>query len=305
MGQVNEGHRSVSIDSIRFRDRAMRVMRRFSRSKYAMSGLVTVIGLIVIAIFAPVIAPHDPLAQDHEMLRHPPSLAHPFGTDAFGRDVFSRVIYGSRYAVFLTVVIIGIQAIIGVGLGLIAGYYGGYVDSLIMRLVDLSLSIPGIVLALAIAGMLGGGLFPIIIAISVIGWRGFARLVRGDVLSVMEENYIEAAKGSGVKDRRIILRHILPNVTGSITVYATLTMPTVLLWSAALSFLGAGVQPPDPEWGALVASGRGDLSTAWWISTFPGLAIMIVVIGFNAVGDGLRDALDPKQTYGMTGEKDE
>jgi peptide/nickel transport system permease protein len=247
-------------------------------------------------VFAPVVAPYDPTRQDYQALTEPPSVAHPFGTDTLGRDVLSRVIFGSRYAVFLGIVIVGIQMVIGVSLGLIAGYYGGLVESFIMRLVDISLSIPGIVLALAIAGMLGGGLVPLIIAVSLIGWRGFARLVRGDALSVMEEEYIDAAKSSGVSDFRVITKYILPNAASSVIVYATLTIPSIILWSAGLSFLGMGVQPPRPEWGAIIAAGRGEIDTAWWISTFPGLTIMLTVMAFNFLGDGLRDAIDPRST---------
>ncbi|MUV56834.1 ABC transporter permease subunit [Halogeometricum sp. CBA1124] len=273
-----------------------RVAKRILDNRSAVVGLVIVVALIVTAIFAPVVAPYDPAAQNYSALTESPSVAHPLGTDTLGRDVLSRIIFGSRYAVFLGVVIVGIQMVIGVGLGLVAGYYGGIVESLIMRLVDISLSIPGVVLALAIAGMMGGGLTPLIIAISLVGWRGFARLVRGDVKSVMEEEYVDAAQAAGVPDYYLILRHILPNVMSSIVVYGTLTIPSVILWSAGLSFLGMGVHPPTPEWGALVAAGRGELSSAWWISTFPGLAIMAVVFGFNMLGDGLRDALDPRQS---------
>lgn len=271
------------------------ILRRLSQSKLAMGGTIYVALFVIIGIIAPLITPHDPMAQNYDAINQAPSLVHPFGTDNYGRDVFSRVIYGTRYALLLGIVIIGIQMVIGVGLGLIAGYYEGYVETIIMRIVDVSLSIPGIVLALAIAGMLGGGLMPLILAISLVGWRGFTRIVRGDVKSVIEEDYIKAARSSGVPDRWIILKHILPNVSSSIIVYATLTMPTVILWSAALSFLGMGVHPPTPEWGALIAGGRGDLQSAWWISTFPGFAIMATIIAFNAIGDGLRDALDPKQ----------
>lgn len=271
------------------------VLRRISRNRFAVFGLLVVILLLGVAALAPVIAPYQPSEQNYDALKESPSLAHPFGTDTYGRDVFSRVVYGSRYTVFLGVVIVGIQMLVGVSLGLIAGYYGGYVESGIMRLVDVSLSIPAIVLALAIAGTLGGGLLPLVIAVSLVGWRGFARLVRGDVKSVMEEEYIDAAHAAGVSDFRVITRYLLPNAASSIIVYATLTIPTVILWSAALSFLGMGVQPPKPEWGALIAAGRGDIDGAWWIATFPGLAIMFTVIGFNALGDGLRDALDPRQ----------
>lgn len=271
------------------------LLRRLARSRFAMFGLGIVALLIFVAAFAPYIAPYDPSAQHYDALLQPPSLKHLFGTDTYGRDMFSRVVYGARYTVFLGVAIVGIQMVIGVTLGLVAGYYGGYVESAIMRVVDVALSIPAIVLALAIAGTLGGGLFPLVIAVSLVGWRGFTRLVRGDVKSVMEEEYIDSAKAAGVSDIRVITRYLLPNAASSIIVYATLTIPTVILWSASLSFLGMGVQPPKPEWGALISAGRGEIVGAWWIATFPGLAIMLTVIGFNAFGDGLRDALDPKQ----------
>lgn len=271
------------------------LLRRLARSRFAVFGLGVVVLLILVAALAPLIAPYDPTAQHYNALMQPPSLDHLFGTDTYGRDVFSRVVFGARYTVFLGVVIVGIQMLIGVTLGLVAGYYGGYVESAIMRIVDVALSIPAIVLALAIAGILGGGIFPLIVAISLVGWRGFTRLVRGDVKSVMEEEYIDSAKAAGVSDVRIITRYLLPNAASSIIVYATLTIPTVILWSASLSFLGMGVQPPTPEWGALISAGRGEIDSAWWIATFPGLAIMVTVIGFNAFGDGLRDALDPKQ----------
>ncbi|EMA55629.1 ABC transporter permease [Halococcus salifodinae] len=271
------------------------LLRRLARSQFAVFGLGIVALLVLVAALAPYIAPYEPSVQNYEALMQPPSLEHPFGTDTYGRDVFSRVVYGARYTVFLGVVIVGIQMVIGVTLGLVAGYYGGYVESAIMRVVDIALSIPAIVLALAIAGTLGGGIFPLVIAVSLVGWRGFTRLVRGDVKSVMEEEYIDSAKAAGVSDIRVITRYLLPNAASSIIVYATLTIPTVILWSAALSFLGMGVQPPKPEWGALISAGRGEIDSAWWIATFPGLAIMVTVIGFNAFGDGLRDALDPKQ----------
>lgn len=274
----------------------VKVLNRIASDPLALGGLIYILILILVAVFAPVVAPYDPTRQDYQALTEPPSVAHPFGTDTLGRDVLSRVIFGSRYAVFLGIVIVGIQMVIGVSLGLIAGYYGGLVESFIMRLVDISLSIPGIVLALAIAGMLGGGLVPLIIAVSLIGWRGFARLVRGDALSVMEEEYIEAAKSSGVSDFRVITKYILPNAASSVIVYGTLTIPSIILWSAGLSFLGMGVQPPRPEWGAIIAAGRGEIDTAWWISTFPGLTIMLTVMAFNFLGDGLRDAIDPRST---------
>jgi peptide/nickel transport system permease protein len=276
-------------------NRTSKVLLQLAQNRLAILGTVYIVGLCAVALLAPFIAPYDPTAQNYEALSQAPSLTHPFGTDNYGRDVFSRVVFGSRYALFLGVVIVGIQAIIGIGLGLIAGYYQGYVESVIMRIVDISLSIPAIVLALAIAGMLGGGLVPLIIAVSMVGWRGFTRIVRGDVKSIMQEDYIDSARAVGLSDFTIITRYVLPNAAASIIVYTTLTIPTVILWSAALSFLGLGVHPPTPEWGALISAGRSEIQSAWWIATFPGFAIMVTIIAFNAVGDGLRDALDPKQ----------
>jgi peptide/nickel transport system permease protein len=275
--------------------RTKTVMTRVLQNRFAVFGFVVVVMLLFTAIFADFIAPYDPVEQNYDAIKQPPSLEHPFGTDQYGRDVFSRVVYGSRYAVFLGVAIVGIEMLLGVTAGLIAGYYGGLIESIIMRIVDIALSMPALVLALAIAGMLGGGLFPLIVAVSLVGWRGFARLVRGDVKSVMEEEYIDSAEAAGLSDFRTITRYVLPNAASSIIVYSTLTIPTVILWSAGLSFLGMGVQPPKPEWGAILAAGRGEIDSAWWIATFPGLAIMVTVIGFNGLGDGLRDALDPRQ----------
>jgi len=283
------------IDATGQLDRVRVVFARIMQNRFAVFGLFVVALLLFTALFADFIAPFEPAEQNYNALKQPPSVDHPFGTDQYGRDVFSRVVYGTRYAVFLGVVIVGIEMLLGVTLGLIAGYYGGYTESIIMRLVDIALSMPALVLALAIAGMLGGGLFPLIVAVSLVGWRGFARLVRGDVKSVMEEEYIDSANAAGLSDFRTITRYVLPNAASSIIVYATLTVPTVILWSAGLSFLGMGVQPPAPEWGAILAAGRGEIDSAWWIATFPGLAIMVTVIGFNGLGDGLRDALDPRQ----------
>lgn len=278
--------------------RTLKLLRQSVQTRLAMAGMITLAVLVIVAVFADFIAPHPPTVQYHEAVRHPPSLdpLYPLGTDQYGRDVFSRIVYGSRYALFLGIVIVAIQMLVGVTLGMIAGYYKDtYVEGAIMRLVDISLSIPDIVLALAIAGVLGGGLLPLIIAVSIVGWRGFARLVRGDVRTIMEDDYVRAAQMSGVSDVSIMLRHVLPNAIDSVIVYATLNIPTVILYAAGLSFLGLGVNPPTPEWGALVAAGRGDLQGAWWISTFPGIAIMITVIAFNVIGDGLREAVDPRQ----------
>lgn len=270
------------------------IVRRFKRNRLALIGAGVVILVIITAIFAPFIAPHDPIEQNYNIISNPPSIRYPMGTDPLGRGVFSRVVYGTRYALLIGIAVVAIEAGFGLTLGFTGGFYGGIVDTVIMRLVDAVLSIPVIVLALAIAGALGGGLLNMIIAIGVAGWSQFARLVRGSVLSIKEESYVEAAKAIGSNDFRIILRHILPNTIGPVIVYSTLYIPTAILWSAALSFLGLGAQPPTPEWGAIIADGRDYLGMAWWIATFPGLALMLTVLGFNLLGDGLRDALDPK-----------
>lgn len=273
---------------------ASRGWRRFLRNRLAVVGLAIVVAVILVAILAPWLAPYDPLKQNYDDLLQPPSKAHPMGTDALGRDLFSRVIYGSRYALMIGVAVVLLELAVGASLGFVAGYFGGPLDSVIMRLVDMVLAIPTLVLAMAIAGAFGGGLWVMIVAIAVAGWGQFARLVRAQVLALKEVAFVEAARALGASHLRIILRHLLPNSMGPVLVYTTLYIPAAILWSASLSFLGLGAQPPTPEWGAIIADGRGFISFAWWISTFPGLAIMLTTLGFNFLGDGLRDALDPK-----------
>lgn len=271
-----------------------RGLRRFLRNRLAVVGVLMVFLVVLIAVFAPWIAPFDPLKQNYDELLQCPSRQHLMGTDALGRDLFSRVVYGSRYALMIGVAVVLLELAIGASLGFIAGYFGGIWGSVIMRLVDMVLSIPTLVLAMAIAGAFGGGLWVMVVAIAVAGWGQFARLVRAQVLSLKEVAFVEAARALGASHLRIIARHLLPNSMGPVLVYTTLYVPAAILWSAALSFLGLGAQPPTPEWGAIIADGRGFISFAWWISTFPGLAIMITTLGFNFLGDGLRDALDPK-----------
>jgi peptide/nickel transport system permease protein len=270
------------------------MLTELKRNKRVTVGLSLILPLIIIATFAPFITPYDPFKQNFDRLLSAPSFDHPLGTDAFGRDILSRIIYGSRYALLIGVAAVSIQVVIGVTLGLFAGYYGGVIGSVIMRITDMMLSIPAMVLALAIAGFLGPGLRNIIIAVGIVGWSGYVRLVYGEVLSVKEEPYVEAIRAAGGANSYIILRHILPNVSSSLIIYITLSIPVAILWAAGLSFLGVGAQPPTPEWGAMLADGRALLRRAWWIGTFPGLAIMLTVLGFNFLGDGLRDALDPK-----------
>jgi len=271
-----------------------RKLRRFIKNRLAVIGLAIVALIVLLAILAPVIAPYNPLQHDYDELLLSPSFEHLMGTDDLGRDIFSRVIYGTRYALLIGVAVVVLELLIGASLGFIAGYFGGGLETVIMRGVDTVLAIPTLILAIAIAGAFGGGLWVMIIAIAVAGWGEFTRLVRAQVLSLKELTYIEAARAIGAGEARIIFNHIVPNSMGPVLVYTTLYMPTAILWSAALSFLGLGAQPPTPEWGAIIADGRAFISYAWWIATFPGLAIMVTTLGFNFVGDGLRDALDPK-----------
>jgi peptide/nickel transport system permease protein len=271
-----------------------RRLRRFIKNRLAVVGLAIVTLIILLAVLAPVIAPHNPLQHDYDELLLSPSFEHLMGTDDLGRDIFSRVLYGTRYALLIGVAVVVLELLIGASLGFIAGYFGGGLETVIMRGVDTVLAIPTLILAIAIAGAFGGGLWVMIIAIAVAGWGEFTRLVRAQVLSLKELTYIEAARAIGAGQARIIFNHIVPNSMGPVLVYTTLYMPTAILWSAALSFLGLGAQPPTPEWGAIIADGRAFISYAWWIATFPGLAIMVTTLGFNFVGDGLRDALDPK-----------
>ncbi|MCK4682909.1 ABC transporter permease [Candidatus Bipolaricaulota bacterium] len=271
-----------------------RRLRRFIKNRLAVIGLAIVTLIILLAVLAPVIAPYNPLQHDYDELLLSPSFEHLMGTDDLGRDIFSRVIYGTRYALLIGVAVVVLELLIGASLGFIAGYFGGGLETVIMRGVDTVLAIPTLILAIAIAGAFGGGLWVMIIAIAVAGWGEFTRLVRAQVLSLKELTYVEAARAIGAGQARIIFNHIVPNSMGPVLVYTTLYMPTAILWSAALSFLGLGAQPPTPEWGAIIADGRAFISYAWWIATFPGLAIMVTTLGFNFVGDGLRDALDPK-----------
>ena len=268
--------------------------RRMGRDKSGLAGAVIILALILSAFLAPVLTPYDPVKQNLEEMLSGPSFKHPLGTDRYGRDVLTRIVYGCQYALIIGVGVVAIQLFVGVTLGLTAGYYGGFVEAVIMRFTDVFLSIPSIVLAVTIAGFLGGGVQNVIITIGAIGWRDYARLVRGEVLSAKERTYVEAARAVGCGHLRIMLHHILPHTVGPVIAYSAFAAGVAILWAAALSFLGLGAQPPTPEWGAMLADGREDMRDAWWIATFPGLAIMLVVLGFNFFGDALRNALDPK-----------
>jgi peptide/nickel transport system permease protein len=260
-----------------------------------MIGLAIIIVLVLCAIFAPQISPHDPTMMGAGGSLEPPSLAHPFGTDKFGRDLFSRVIAGSRLTLFIGCLAVAISCTIGSLLGLISGYAGGKIDSVIMRAVDVMFSFPDILIALSVVALLGPSLRNAVVAVGISAIPWYARVVRGTVMVEGKKQYFEAAESLGAGHSRLVSRHILPNALPPILVLATLGFSTAILSAAALSFLGLGAQPPEPEWGLELALGRDLMRQAWWIMTFPGLAIAITVLGFNLLGDGLREALDPRQ----------
>jgi len=264
------------------------------KSKLTMIGSFVVLFFIIIAIFAPYIAPYDPIAQDLSQRLQPPSSKHLFGTDQFGRDIFSRVIYGSRIAIWIIILVSIISGGIGTLIGVFAGYFGGIVDEVLMRITDMFLAFPSLVLAMAFAAAMGPSLTNTIIAISLVYWTVYARLARAEALRIKNTEYIEAERAMGASNFRIIFLHVLPMCISPVLVQLTLRMGTIILTAAGLGFLGLGAQPPTPEWGAMVSDGRNYLVDQWWISTFPGIAIAIVVLGFNLLGDGIRDMLDPR-----------
>lgn len=273
--------------------RRVQIFRRILRHRGAVAGFVVLGILLLIALLAPLIAPYDPIAVSRTTLK-PPSAAHWMGTDNIGRDILSRVIYGTRISLRMGFVAVAIAAVFGTAIGVVAGTYGKIVDSVLMRFVDALMAFPGILLALTIAAVLGPGLFNAMIAVGIASIPTFARLVRSSVLQVKETPYVEAARAIGCTDVQMIRRHILPNVLTPILVLATLGIAGAILVGASLSFLGLGAQPPAAEWGAMLSQGRQFMRTAWWIMAFPGLAITITVMAANLVGDGLRDALDPR-----------
>jgi len=268
--------------------------RRFMKNKGAVAGGIIVLIFIFSAVFAPFISPHDPLESNLEDALKSHSWKYFLGTDEQGRDLLSRIIYGGRLSLAIGVVSVSIAIVLGVFLGLVAGYVGGRVDNLIMRFMDILMAFPGILLAMAIVSALGPSTLNLMISIGVYSVPTFARVVRGSVLSIKEMEYVEAARAAGLSDFLIVLTHVLPNCVGPFMVLATLRVATAILVGAGLSFLGLGPQPPTPEWGAMLSSGRLYLRGAWWVATYPGFAIMFVVLGFNLLGDGVRDALDPR-----------
>ncbi len=277
------------------------ILVRLLRSQGGMLGLVLVVLAVLAAILAPVVSPHNPAEQNIADRLRPPfwaeggSLEYPLGTDSLGRDMLSRLLFGSRVSIFVGLVATAASGLVGVGLGLISGFLGGSADSVISRVGDVQQAIPFLVLAIAAAAMLGPGLLNLILVLVITTWVTFFRVVRGEVLSVREEQYVMSAYAIGASKARIILRYILPNVTASIIVIATLLVANMIIFEASLSFLGLGVPSSNPTWGRIVADGREYIAEEWWIAFFPGLAILGTVMGINLLGDWLRDALDPRR----------
>ncbi|MBB5042428.1 nickel transporter permease [Shinella fusca] len=275
--------------------RAYVAWRRFTANRLAVIGLAIILGLIVLAVFAPVLAPHSPYVGDLANARlMTPGPGHWLGTDDQGRDILSRLIYGSRLTLQVVVLVAVIAAPIGLLVGTVAGYAGGWVDAVLMRITDIFLAFPKLVLALAFVAALGPGIGNAIIAIAITSWPPYARIARAETLTVRNSDYILAVRLMGASPWRIVLRHIMPLCISSLIVRVTLDMAGIILTAAGLGFLGLGAQPPLPEWGAMIASGRRFILDQWWVAAMPGFAILIVSLGFNLLGDGLRDALDPR-----------
>ena len=267
---------------------------RLKRNRMAMTGLALVLGLFVVSAFAPWLAPYDPNQIDLKQVLMPPSPSHYLGTDTLGRDVLSRIIFGSRVSLKVGFVAVGLATLIGLLVGALAGYYGGWVDSALMRLVDLMLCFPAFFLILAVIAVLEPSIWNIMAVIGLTGWMGVARLVRAEFLSLREREFVTAARALGAGDTRLILRHMLPNALAPVMVSATLGVAGAILTESALSFLGLGVQPPTPSWGNILTAGKDNIEIAWWLSVFPGLAILFTVMSYNLLGEGIREAIDPR-----------
>ncbi len=268
--------------------------RRFRRNRGAVVGLVLVVALVLIAVLAPTLAPFAPDAQDLRARLRPPSTAHPFGTDEFGRDILSRVLYGARISLFTGLVPVVSGLLVGTTIGLLGGYYRGWLDDVLMRVMDVLLAFPSLLLALAVVGTLGPGLVNAVVAVAIVAVPGYARLARSVVIAAREEEFVHAARSLGAHDLRLMVRHVLPSTIGPLTVQATLGIGFAILSMAGLSFLGLGVQPPTSDWGEMLSRGRRFLPGSSWLLLYPGAAISLTVLAFNLLGDGLRDAFDPR-----------
>jgi peptide/nickel transport system permease protein len=267
---------------------------RFKCHRLGLTGAMVVLLLFIVSLAAPVISPYDPSYIDIKSILEPPSYEHPLGTDQLGRDVLSRIIWGGRISLMVGFVAVGIATVVGVFLGAMAGYYAGYVDTIIMRFVDIMLCFPTFFLILAVVALLEPSIWNIMVVIGATGWMGMARLIRAEILSVKERDYVLAARALGASHARIIWRHIIPNAMAPVLVAATLGVAAAILTESALSFLGIGVQPPTPSWGNILTAGKDSIEVAWWLSFYPGMAILITVLGYNLLGEGIRDAIDPR-----------
>ncbi len=268
--------------------------KRFKKNPLAVAGGVIVFILFIAAILANVLSPYDPGDIDRDTILESPSMTHPLGTDDLGRDVLSRMLFGSRISLLVGFVAVGIATLIGIILGALSGYYSGWIDRIIMRFIDIMLSIPAFFLILAVIAFIGPSIWNIMIVIGLTSWMGVARLVRAEFLSLKEREFVLAVKALGASDMRIIFNHIMVNSLAPVFVSAVLGIAAAILVESALSFLGLGVQPPTPSWGNILTLGKDNIEIAWWLSVFPGLAILVTVLGYNLLGEGLRDALDPR-----------
>ncbi len=273
------------------------ILKRLLRHHLVLVGAIILVPMFFCAVLAPLISPHNPAEPNLKNILAPPSLTHPFGTDTLGRDVFSRVIYGSRISLLVGFVSVGIATLIGLILGAVSGYYGGMTDEIIMRFVDLMMCFPTFFLILAVIALLEPSIWNIMIVIGLTNWMGIARLVRAEILSIKNKEFILAAKAIGLPELKIIFSHILPNALSPVYVVATLGIGGAILTESALSFLGIGVQPPTPSWGNILTQAKDNIEVAWWLSLYPGLAIFLTVMGYNLLGEGLRDFFDPRRRY--------
>lgn len=273
------------------------LLGRIRKHHLAMAGLIILIPMFFCAVFAPLIAPYNPVEPNLKTVLVGPSVAHPFGTDTLGRDVLARVIYGSRVSLLVGFVSVGIAVLIGIAIGSVSGYYGGIIDEVIMRFVDLMMCFPTFFLILAVIALLEPSIWNIMIVIGLTNWMSIARLIRAEILSIKNKEFVLAAKALGLSEFRIIFRHVLPNAMSPIYVVATLGIGGAILTESALSFLGIGVQPPTASWGNILTQAKDNIEVAWWLSLYPGLAIFLTVMGYNLLGEGLRDIFDPRRHY--------
>jgi len=268
--------------------------KRFSKNKLSLIGAIAVVILVCISLFAPFISPYDPTTIDVYNVLSPPSKEHLLGTDELGRDLLSRIIWGSRVSLKVGFIAVGIALCIGTLIGAVAGFYGGKTDAVLMRFVDIMLAFPTFFLILAVIAILEPSIFTIMAVIGITSWMDVARLVRAEFLTLKERDFVDAARAAGVSNPRLILKHLLPNALSPVFVAATFGIAGAILVESGLSFLGLGIQPPEPSWGNILTSGKDNIEVAWWLSLYPGLAILITVLSYNLVGEGLRDALDPR-----------